>query len=408
MKRSVMLLTALGLLLLTAALAPVFRNDPGLVQIHFLGWTLETSVLVLIGGLVLLWALVQLLFWLWKLPAETARKVAERRGLAQLEKGLLALTEGDFKTAEKALGKSAALPGKTTARYLAAAQAASRLDETERREYYLEQADSGGRRRSFIVELTRARLLLQNGQRAEALTLLEDLHSRRKQHVQVLTLLARCLKELGRWDRLRDLLPQLRKAGVMSEEEIADLQLEIARRQLADAPDAAALESAWKALPKTMKRDARTVEVFAERAGRLERADLAEAVLRSSLKDSWDPALVLRYGDPGAGDAGQRLKQCEQWLLKHPEDPALHLALGRLCASQSLWGKARTHLIKSLEKEPTAAGYDALGQLLERQGELEMAMACFRNALRMTQGRAPEPLPLEPGRLAPPAGKARA
>ncbi len=402
MKRSVMLLTALGLLLLTAALAPVFRNDPGLVQIHFLDWTIETSVLVLVGGLVLVWLLVQLLFWLWRLPAETARKVAEKRGLAQLEKGLLALTEGDWKTAEKALGKSAALPGKTTARYLAAAQAASGMDAEERREYYLEQADSGGRRRNFIVELTRARLLMQNGQRAEALPVLKDLHGRRKSHPQVLELLGKCYRELGRWEDLQELLPQLRKADVLSEEQIAELQQDIARHQLSGAADAESLEAAWKALPRAMKKDPRSVEVYAERAGELERADLAESVLRASLKDSWNPALVLRYGDPGAGDAGQRLKQCEKWLLKHPEDPALHMALGRLCAGQRLWGKARSHLIKSLELEPTAAGYDALGQLLERQGELELAMACFRNALRMTQGRAPEPLPADTARLAAP------
>ncbi len=402
MKRSVMLLTALGLLLLTAALAPVFSNDPGLVQIHFMGWTIETSVLVLVGGLVLLWALVQLLFWLWRLPAETARRVAERRGLAQLEKGLLALTEGDWKTAEKALGKSASLPGKTTARYLAAAQAASSMEAEDRREYYLEQADSGGRRRQFIVELTRARLLLQNGQRAEALPVLEGLHARRKQHPQVLELLARCYRELGHWDQLQGLLSQLRKTDVMTDDQVAELQLEIARHRLSGAADAASLETAWKALPRSMKRDPRSVEVYAERAGELERAELAEPVLRHSLKEAWNPALVLRYGDPGAGDAGRRLKQCESWLLKHPEDPALHMALGRLCAGQRLWGKARTHLIKSLELEPTAAGYDALGQLLDRQGELELAMACFRNALRLTQGRSPAPLPLENARLAPP------
>jgi len=407
MKRSVLLLTALGLLLLTAALAPVFRNDPGLVQIHFLGWTIETSVLVLLGGLVLLWVIVQVAFWLWRLPAETARRVAEKRGLAQLEKGMLALTEGDWKTAEKALGKSAALPGKTTARYLAAAQAASGMDAEERREYYLEQADSGGRRRHFVVELTRARLLLQNGQRAEALPVLKDLHQRRRNHPQVLTLLARCHRELGQWEALQNLLPQLRKADVMSEDEIAEVQQEIARHQLSEAPDPVALQAAWKAIPRAMKRDPRAVEVYAERAGELERADLAEDVLRNSLKDSWNPALVLRYGDPGAGDAGQRLKQCEKWLRKHPEDASLHLALGRLCAGQSLWGKARTHLIKSLELEPSAAGYDALGQLLERQGELEMAMACFRNALRLTQGRAPEPLPLDPARLVAPEESGR-
>ena len=243
---------------------------------------------------------------------------------------------------------------------------------------------------------------MDHGERAEALPLLKDLHARRKNHHQVLTLLARCHRELGQWEELQQLLPKLRKADVMTEDEIADLQIEIARHQLADAADAPALEQAWKALPKPMKRAARTVEVYAERAGELERADLAENVLRSTLKDQWSPALVLRYGDPGAGDAAQRLKQCEKWLLKHPEDPALHLALGRLCAAQSLWGKARTHLIKSLELEPSAAGYDALGQLLERQGELELAMACFRNALRMTQGRAPEPLPLAPGRLSGP------
>ena len=64
-----------------------------------------------------------------------------------------------------------------------------------------------------------------------------------------------------------------------------------------------------------------------------------------------------------------------------------------------LWGKAREHLVRSLELEPSTAGYDALGQLLDRKGELEVAMACFRNALRMSQGRQPEPLPGEFARL---------
>ena len=71
----------------------------------------------------------------------------------------------------------------------------------------------------------------------------------------------------------------------------------------------------------------------------------------------------------------------------------LHLTLGRLCAREELWGKARHHMIRSLEIEPTVGGYDSLGQLLERKGELEIAMACFRNALRMNQGKEPLPLP---------------
>jgi HemY protein len=399
MRRSVLLLSVLALLLLTAALAPFFKSDPGIVLIHFRQWTIETSVLVLAGAVILLWLGAQLVLWMYRLPAETARRVRERRALVQLEKGLLALTEGDWRTAEKALQKSASGTGRNTAHYLAAAQAADGQDAGERREFYLEQADSGGKHKRFLVELTRARMLLANGHADEALPVLEDLAARRKAHAQVLELLARCYRELGRWHELQELLPRLRKAEVMSEGELDELQLGIARSKLLEAPDADQLNSAWRALPRAMQRDPAVVEVFAERAGALQRSDLAEDALRSALKRDWNARLVLRYGDPGAGNASQRLKQCEQWLQEHPEDAALHMALGRLCAGQELWGKARHHLVKSLEYEPSAVGYDALGQLLDRQGELHTAMVCYRNALHMSQGKAPEPLPTDPARL---------
>jgi len=402
MKRSFLLFVTLALLLLAAALAPVFKSDPGHVLINFRDWTIETSLLVLLLALMLAWLAVSLLLRAWRLPAETARRVRERRALAQLEKGLLALTEGDWRTAERALEKSTSTQGKTTARYLAAAQAADGQHASERREYYLEQADSGGTRKRFLVELTRARMLLQSGARAEALPILKDLHARRRRHPQVLELLARCHRELGQWDELQAMLPALSRSGVLGEDEQDELKLLIAGNRLRGCADAEALQAAWKKLPKAMRREASVVEIFAQRAGELERSDLAEDVLRSSLKAAWNPALVLRYGDPGAGNVQQRLKQCEKWLLQHPEDPSLHLALGRLCAAGELWGKAREHLIRSLELQPSTSGYDSLGQLLERQGDLELAMACFRNALRMNQGKAPLPLPGDQARLSPP------
>lgn len=403
MKRALVLLAVVALLLLSGAIAPMFKSDPGRVLIRFGEWTVETSVLVLLIAVVGLWIVGQLALWLWRLPAATARRVRDQRALRQLEKGLLALTEGDWRTAEKALSRSASVEGRTTARYLAAAQAAEGQDAGDRRDYYLEQADPGRGKSKFLVDLTRARMLLEGGSRAAALEVLTDLHARRGRHPQVLGLLARCRRELGHWDELQALVPALRKAGVYGEDELAELQLDIARHRLIDCEDVDALQAAWKALPKAMQRDAGVIEVFAERAGRLGHAELAEPVLRAALKREWNPALVLRYGDPGAEGASVRLKQCEKWLLDHPEDAALHLALGRLCAGESLWGKARTHLIRSLELGPTSAGYDNLGQLLERQGELESAMHCFRNALRINQGRAPLPLPSEKILLSAPA-----
>ena len=402
MKRSFLLLLLLALLLAAAWLAPAFKTDPGHVLINFGEWTVETSVLVLATAFLVLWLLVQLVFWLWRMPVIAARRMHEQQAYKQLEKGLLALTEGDWGAAEKALEKSASKQGKATAHYLAAAQAADSQDAPERREYYLEQADSGGGKKRFLVELTRARMLLANGNRVTALPILQDLHARRRKHPQVLELLSRCYRELGEWDELQALLPALRKADVLDDDQLKALREETAVSKLKSVYSAEDLKAAWKKLPKAMRLHNAVAEAYAVTASGLEQAELAEPVITASLKDHWSPSLVLRYGDPSTQDSQKRLKQCEKWLKQRPEDAALHLALGRLCAGESLWGKAREHMVRSLEIEPSSLGYDAFGQLLEHQGEMEPAMACFRNALRMNQGQPPEPLPTDAARLTAP------
>ncbi|HMB58908.1 MAG TPA: heme biosynthesis HemY N-terminal domain-containing protein [Xanthomonadales bacterium] len=395
MRNVFLLLITLALVLLAAALAPVFLNDPGVVQIRFRGWTLEMSVLVLVLGVLLAWVILYFVVRIWRLPTETARKVREQRALKQLEKGLLALTEGDWTTAERALQKSTSSEGQTTARYLAAAQAADGQQAGDRAEWYLEQAESGGRKNRFLVDLTRARLLTENGRFEEAVPVLEELRRRRKRHSQVLELLSRCYRAMGRWQSMQEILPVMQKAGLIDEKRAEALKNQAAEAQIAQSKDLEQLKATWNAFPRPMQKSSGIVLAFAEKAARLGGSELTESVLRASLKKEWDSALLIPYGDPGANDASQRLKQCEKWMVDHPEDARLHLALGRLCAREELWGKARHHMIRSLELEPTVAGYDWLGQLLERQGELEMAMACFRNALRMNMGEKPLPLPSE-------------
>ena len=402
MKRSFLVVIAVVLALLAAAIAPVFKSDPGLVQIHFQGWTIETSVLILALAAAVLWLVVHFIIRLWRMPAETARRVREQRALAQLEKGLLAFTEGDWSTAEKALEKSASSHGKTTARYLAAAQAADGQEAGDRAEWYLEQADTRNRKQRFLVELTRARILTANGQYSAAIPIMEGLKKNRKRHPQVLELLARCYDETGLWEPLQKILPVMQKAGIVDEARVAELKQHAAISELKQYPDAEALKAGWRGLPKDLQKSAEVVMVFADQAIRIGAPELTEEVLRTSLKHEWNSTLLIPYGEPGADDTPRRMKQCEKWLKDHPEDPWLNLALGRLCAREELWGKARHHMIRSLEIEPSVGGYDSLGQLLERKGELEISMACFRNALRMNQGKNPLPLPGEQVKLASP------
>ncbi len=402
MKKSFLILIAVALALFAAAIAPLFKSDPGMVQIQFRGWTLETSVLVLVLAVVLFWLLAWIIVRLWKAPAEAARRIRERRSLAQLEKGLLALTEGDWSTAERALEKSASAHGRTTARYLAAAEAADGQDAGDRAEWYLEQADSRNRKQKFLVDLTRARILSQNGNFSGAKPLLEELLKRRRRHPQVLEMLAQCYRELGEWEALLKLLPSMQKAGVIDEPRAEALRQVAAIGEIKRCKNGEDLEVCWRTLPRAMQKVPEVVGAFADQAILKGHPELTEHVIRSGLKNEWAPELLAAYSESGPDDGSKRLKQCEKWLLLHPDDPMLHLALGRLCAREELWGKARHHMIRSLELKPSVTGYDALGQLLERKGELEIAMTCFRNALRMNQGKDPIPLPGETARLEPP------
>lgn len=402
MRTAFLLLFILLLTLLAAAVAPLLVNDPGVVQIRFRGWTLEMSVLVLVFGILVGWLVIHFVVRLWALPGETARKMREQRAARQLEKGLLALTEGDWITAERALAKSTAADGQGTARYLAAAQAADGQDAGDRAEQYLVQADSGSSRNHFLVELTRVRLMTENGRFEEALPVLEDLRRRRKRHSQVLELLSRCYRALGRWEDLQGILPVMQKSGLLDESRAEELKNQAGVAQLALCKDAGQLQATWNALPKAMQKPQEIVLAFANRAVKLGAPELTEPVVRGSLKQQWNSALLQPYGFAGPADASQRMKQCEKWLQDHADDGPLHLALGRVCAREELWGKARFHMIRSLELAPSVTGYEAFGQLLERQGELEIAMACFRNALRLKEGEAPLPLPSEHARLSAP------
>ncbi|MGH8034547.1 MAG: heme biosynthesis protein HemY, partial [Lysobacterales bacterium] len=198
---------------------------------------------------------------------------------------------------------------------------------------------------------------------------------------------------LGQWQAMQEILPVMQKAGLIDVPRAQILQSQAAVSQISLCKDQEQLQRTWMSFPRAMQKSAEIIRPFAERAARLGAGDLNEPIIRASLKKTWDTSLLIPYGDPAAADANQRMKQCEKWLQDHPDDANLHLALGRLCGREELWGKARYHMIRSLELGPTAAGYDSLGQLLEHQGELELAMASFRNALRMSQGDKPLPLP---------------
>jgi len=393
MKAALFILTVLGLMILAVALAPLFKNDPGYVLIQFQDWNAETSVLVLLLAMVAVYLLIRLAVWLWYWPTRTARQVRELRAQRQLEKGLLALTEGDWRSAEKALSRSGNQRGQETVKYLAAARAAQGQDDIEGRDAYLSKAEAGDIKSRFLVQLSRARFLIGNGDIGGAIPILEALQKRRSRHPQVLEMLSRCYRELGDWQHLRKMIPALKKAGLIQAEDATELEQLAAKHELDSSNDIGILQERWRKLSTTLKNAPGMAMAFATRAIDLGAPSAAEPVLRTALKREWQPSLVRLYGHFAEKDLGQRISQCEKWLKTHPDDAALHLVIGQLCYEDKLWGKAREHLRTSLKLEASPDAFESYGRLLQRHGEIEAAMQCYQNALLIKAGKKPVELP---------------
>lgn len=400
MKNWLWLLFALVAMLAAASLAPLFLKDAGYVLLQFGGWNIETSVVVLLTGIVVIFLTLKLITWLLSLPSRAARNLAQRR----LEQGLLALSEGDWRRAEDALSKSAEQSGLQRAGYLAAARAASGQltdqDSGKRQQAYLEAADDGKAQTQFLVQLSQARLHMSKQEYRQAITILRPLRKRRRLHKQVLQMLATSYREMGDWSEFRQLLPTLRKTGLIDRQAEHDLQIMTACNELQSAGTVDALQHAWESLLRPQRQLHQIIASYARQAIVFGKPRLAEGVLVKALDKKRHSELLDIYADCHDGNLDKPLQRAEKWLENTTANPienaAVERLLGRLCLKKQLWGKARTHLFNSINAQPEASTYELLGNLLQRQGELEIASLCYYNALQMAMDKPGQVQPLEP------------
>lgn len=392
------LLALVGALLLGAWLAPPLGEDPGYVLIRFQGWAFETTAVALALLLIVLYFLFRVALWMLRMPGRAVRGAVEGRREARLERGLLAYAEGRWSRAERLLASGASGSSDPAAHYLAAARAAHSRHDEAARERYLGLAEDEGEGARFATEQTRAELLLADGEPAAAAALLEALNRERPRNARVLPLLAQCYRALEDWSGLRALIPAMRRAGAIEDDDAEALEREAVVAEMERAEDAPALEASWSSLSRARRGDPGLVLAYGRRALALGNGAAAVGPVDKALRRAWDDDLAILYGRLPLENPGAALKKAEGWLRDYPENPALMLTLGRLCRRAELWGKAREYLERSLTFGPRADTYRELAELKERDGDTAGAMACYRNVLRLDRGDPVEPVPVEGAR----------
>ncbi len=379
MKRGLLLL--LILLCAGAALGLWLLRDPGYVLLSWRLTSVEMSLwvagLAWFASLLVAVAVIDFLVGVLgvdKLWERWTRSRNLERSARAFHEGSVALEQGDWRRAERLLFNAARLSSEPLPAYLAAARAATRGQDFERAEQYLVLAEERGNR--LAVGLARARLLLSGGRWEQAAALLLRLSDKYRKDDQVLMLRVEALTRLQKWGELAEILPGLQKRLGSDDPHYEALEKRAHREVLAwiaitgsradRAFAARKLHKYWEALPRRLRNDDDLLASYAGELLQVGADDEAEALLADALQRDWSNALVEVYGRTRSTRPDQALARALAWKDAHPHNPALMLALGRLCLQNRNWIEARQYFEAAVELRKSPEARAELLRLLSR------------------------------------------
>jgi HemY protein len=375
---------------LAVAVTVASRYNTGYVLFALHPYRVEMSLNFLAALLVLLfiagYLVVRVIAHALSLPSQVRAFRTRRRGARaqrRLVEALHAFLEGRYAQAEKAA--NATIDSKVHAGIGAviAARAAHELRAYDRRDRYLARASHFTADDQAMRVIAQAELLLQDRNHQDAQAALDGLP---RKHTAALRLELRAAQQARNWDRCLEVLAQLEKLDAFEPARIAELRrLALCENLARKGGDLAALREYWQRLPQRDRSDPKVAAQAARRLIELGEYRDAQPIIEAALEREWDSELVQLYAECSAEDARRRIERAERWLVAHPSDAALLLTLGRLCARQRLWGKARSYFEASLSVEETFGATLALARLLEETDEAEAARACLRRSVELAE-----------------------
>ncbi len=297
------------------------------------------------------------------------------------------LFEGRFGQAMKRAGEAhgaGTAPGLSA---LIAARAAQRMREPEKQQYWLEHARTDDPRTEAATLMLDAEMANEERRFADALAALGRLQGKLGRHIAALRLELRARQGSGDWDGVLKLVRQLAKRDALPPEVVVEIRTQahlanIAKRR----SDQGQLVAYLRGLPEEER--GRRVSLAAAKAltaldAEGEAQKLIEAALDKAGGDAWQSELAAIYGRLARGEQTTRIARAEGWLLHHPDDAVLLLALGRMCQRQRLWGKAQSYLEASLSVRATQEAHLALARLLDELDKADEANKHYRASAQL-------------------------
>ena len=369
----VLVIALLAAIILGGLLGMWIIRDAGYVMISYGQTAVETSLWVAIAGLILLYLIIRGIAYLVRVTLSSQAQVLNWRSSRkansarqQTVRGMLFMAEGRWEEAKKALLSAVPKVETPLINYLQAARSAHELGEADERDELLKLAHETTPGAKFAATLTQAEFQMDDGRYEQALAALLTLRKRVPKHKTVLAMLGKCYEQLGDWQALHELLPELADRKAVPEGEIKRWSRQVWEFMMVGDERVGSL---WKKMPKTLKSDEALLKKWVDLLVDADRNDDAVELMQLILDQVWIAEVVELYGETESSDAPRQLIHAQGWAKSRPSDPELLIALGRLSMMAKEFGKAREYFDASLRLAPSSAVYAELGRLCVAMGD---------------------------------------
>lgn len=369
---------------------PLLAGHTGYVLIAIAGYTIETSVVVLVLGIVTLFLLIQTLEWLVRRISQGSRRGlrwAERRRLRKgktlFYNALYHLLSDNPEAAEQAATQSTDyLPDPRAGWLLAAIAADQRLDTSAKGRYLHKATGTEPAITSEYATLTTDLYQAEQAAPEQATGKLDALVHRYPQHPGVLRSAARLHYQHRAWDSLASLLSVIEKEELVPTARLQAYREAVYTYFFSRAGSAEALHQQWKALDRKTRQ--LPVARLCYCAALLKKGEVSTAekiAIRGLSKGYLRPAHLLHISAHlNWQGANELLDYISDYITAAPDDSVALALLGQLALQNRDYELAVRALRTATRLDPSKENHRLLGDAYLAAGESQDALGAYRLA----------------------------
>ena len=355
----------------------------GYVLLEFFQYSLETSVPVLLLGMLLGYILIRILALIWRSPRIIREMLANRsakRTQRLLNDSLILLSKGDTRRAKKKLKSASSTNHPMLQSFLLNIEMSVESGDIAESHNWVEKASSKLPEIKDYIHTFASKSLIDAGCFIDARSYVDELIESNPKNPAANQLLFKILKDTRDYDLI------LRKIFEFSDYINDDELAQTIHSMVKDAiKHQKPTETVIDRIPKSIETHSMIVTSKIEAWINNKEYLKAEIELRKQIPKNWNKEIILLYAELGDDKLNELSERTDKWLEERPKDANLWLVASRLAQKDGLWSKAQQCIERSIEITPASETYTELALILSELGEKEQASEALKLA-RQTSG----------------------